>query len=223
MTTKEKTKDSWELDSGLPDDFPFYIERAFFGYREEYMDGRATLLIWEGSSPEEDVTSVIWPVGSGWKPVRNGEAVEHPKRQRFVRTSMIGRLIERVVGTLGVDMRSRGPATEARVWQGLGFHLKREEIEYGSGILEEKGGRTVHLMPVAVLPERQPVSTPRASAAPAPAGGVVDRLVKMAKAMSRDAFQRAALNLPEVSQDVELFNDVLDDSEAGFYTRVRGA
>ena len=47
----EQAKDSWDLDSGLPDDFDFYITGASFGYRSEYMDGKVALLIWEGGEP----------------------------------------------------------------------------------------------------------------------------------------------------------------------------
>jgi len=112
---EQQVKDSWDLDSGLPDDFDFHITGASFGYRQEYMDGEVPLLIWEGESPDEDVESIIWPCGQGWEVIKGGAEVQHPKRNRFVKTSMMGKLISRVVNELGVDMRSRGPATRAEV------------------------------------------------------------------------------------------------------------
>ena len=96
----QQVKDSWDLDSGLPDDFDFYITSATFGYRQEYMNGEVPLLIWEGESPDEDVESIIWPCGQGWEVIKGGAEVQHPKRNRFVKTSMMGKLISRVVNEL---------------------------------------------------------------------------------------------------------------------------
>ena len=225
MTDKER--DSWDLDSGLPDDFDFHITGASFGYRQEYMDGEVPLLIWEGESPDEDVESIIWPCGQGWEVVKGGAEVQHPKRNRFVKTSMMGKLISRVVNELGVDMRNRGPATKADVWKGLGFHLKREEIEYGSGILEDRGGKTTHLMPVAVL-EKEAKGKAKASAEPSETKAekasddlTMKKLAALATKLSREEWQKKAMDMPEVVENDDLLGRVLDDSEEGLYHELK--
>ena len=222
----EQLKDSWSLDSGLPDDFDFHITGAAFGYRQEYMDGEVPLLIWEGESPDEDVESIIWPCGQGWEVVKGGAEVEHPKRNRFVKTSMMGKLISRVVNELGVDMRSRGPATRAEVWKGLGFHMKREEIEYGSGILEDRGGKTTHLMPVAML---EKATKAKATAAEntqpkteRPSSELImKKLAALSTKLSREDWQKKAMDMPKVVDDDDLLSRVLDDSEEGLYHELK--
>ena len=224
---EQQVKDSWDLDSGLPDDFDFHITGASFGYRQEYMDGEVPLLIWEGESPDEDVESIIWPCGQGWEVIKGGAEVQHPKRNRFVKTSMMGKLISRVVNELSVDMRSRGPATRADVWKGLGFHMKREEIEYGSGILEDRGGKTTHLMPVAVL-EKATRTKAKAGAevedtkAEKPSSELtMKKLAALATKLSREEWQKKAMDMPEVVDDDDLLSRVLDDSEEGLYHELK--
>lgn len=223
----QQAKDSWDLDSGLPDDFDFHITGASFGYRQEYMDGEVPLLIWEGESPDEDVESIIWPCGQGWEVVKGGAEVQHPKRNRFVKTSMMGKLISRVVNELGIDMRSRGPATKADVWKGLGFHLKREEIEYGSGILEDRGGKTTHLMPVAVL-EKAAKGKTKDSAESAETKAekpseelTMKKLGALATKLSREEWQKKAMDMPEVVENDDLLGRILDDSEEGLYHELK--
>jgi len=223
--TEERTKDTWDTDSGLPDDFDFHITGASFGYRSEYMDGEVPLLIWEGESPDEDVESIIWPCGQGWEVIKGGAEVEHPKRSRFVKTSMMGHLINRVVNELGVDMRSRGKATEASVWKGLGFHMRREEIEYGSGILEDRGGKTTHLMPVAVLekpakgrPKAEEAKVEEVEAKPS-TGALEKKLGLLASKLSREDFQAKAMDMPEVVGNDDLLAQVLDDGPDGFWSK----
>jgi hypothetical protein len=159
--------------------------------------------------------------------VKGGAEVEHSKRSRFVKTSMMGKLISRVVNELGVDMRNRGPAIRADVWKGLGFHMKREEIEYGSGILEYRGGKTTHLMPVAVL-DKEAKGKTRATAEAAetktekPSSDLtMKKLAALAKKYDREEFQKRAMDMTEVVEDDSLLGRVLDDSEEGLYHELR--
>ena len=221
-------KDSWNTDTGLPDDFDFTITSAIFGFRKEYQDGEVPLLIWEGESPDEDVESIIFPCGKGWDIVKKGTQVEHAKRTRFIKTSMIGKLITRVVDELSVDMRSRGPATSADVWKGLSFHMKREEIKY-EGLLEDRGGKTVHLMPVAVLGKAAKSKPKEAGSAksddssPAPSASVnlvlEKKLILLANKLDKDTFQSKAMEMEDVVADDDLLAAVLDDSENGFWAK----
>lgn len=211
MTTVKKS--SWDTVEGLPDDFDFWITGAQFGFREEYQSGQTLLLIWEGESPDVETTSIIWPIGGDWEVLENGRRVKHPKRDAFVKSSMYGRLITRVVKELRVNMEARGLATDADVWKGLGFHVKRETIQYGAGILEDKGGKTEHLMPVSFLGDRS------AKKAETTAGrGVLERrLAILAGKLPKKEFMEKVIEIDEVSSDADLLELTLDESPKGFW------
>jgi pyruvate/2-oxoglutarate dehydrogenase complex dihydrolipoamide acyltransferase (E2) component len=140
--------DDWDTISGLPDDFDGWVAKTSFGYRDDYMDGEIALLIWEVESDDlDEPQDIIWSCGKGWEVTGRGKSVEHNRgRAKFTDTSMLGKLLNRTVQSLGVDMRGRGSAREAAVWEGMGFHFVREEEDYGGEI----GVRT-HLMPTEFL------------------------------------------------------------------------
>jgi len=222
-------RDSWDLDSGLPDDFDFYITSAEFGYLREYMDGEVLLLKWHGESPDAELDRpIIWPCGKGWESVKQGAEARHDKHTRFMANSIIGKMISRVVNELGVDMRSRGLATTATVWKGLGFHMKSEDIEY-AGLMEERGGKTTHLMPTAVLGKvakgkakaKEVDSGNASSAAPsAPINLVLQKkLILLAAKLDKDEFQSKAMDMEDVVADDDLLAAILDDSEDGFWAK----
>lgn len=241
MTTKQR--DPWALETGLPNDFDFWVARARFGYNPNYQSGSALLLIWEGESPDLDIEyPVIWPVGKGWESREDGVSAFHPKRQGFISTSMYGRLIDRVLNGLKVDMRSRGDPKKATIWEGLGFHLVTETLTFGKGILEDSGGSTDHLMPTAFLgtrsglqvPVRISTTAPETATAPAgpsvptasapPASNLNQQLLIWAKTMDRPAFQQKALSVNEVVNDpanAGLLTQILDDSANGFWAKAR--
>ncbi|MGC9030084.1 MAG: hypothetical protein ACP5LD_10480 [Desulfomonilaceae bacterium] len=234
---KEKVtaETDWEVESGLPDDFDFWITRAEFGYLAEYTDqsgAQVPLLLWHGESPDVEIDSPIpWSLGKGWEPTKGGKSVRHVNgKEKFVATSMYGRLITRVTQELGVDMASRGSAKDASVWEGLGFHMKREEIEY-KGLLQDKGGKTTRLMPVAFLGDKSEKKTVK-KAAPAAAekgqettdtgeDALIKKLKLLAKTKDRMTFQSLALKMDEVNADEELLEQILDDSDDGFWARAR--
>jgi len=227
-------KGDWILEEGLPDDFDFWITKAEFGYLPEYTDAsgaQVPLLIWYGESPDGvEVEHIAWSLGKGWEPIKGGKEVKHiNNKDRFVKSSMYGRLIQRV-HELGVDMSQRGSAKVASVWEGLGFHMKREEIEF-KGLLEDRGGKTSRLMPVAFLGERKSgKATPKpaedkSTSPEAPKAEADDVLMKKLKALAKtkpkDEFQRLVLDMPEVVDNDDLMADLLDDSDNGFWARAR--
>ena len=136
-TKRPVDAESWDTETGLPDDLDFWVTRPYFGYRPEYNDGKSLLCIWEGESPEYghiggsvDSQPIIWPVGQNWRPTADGSKVIHDRgKTKFVKTSIYGRLLDRVAKKLGVDMSQYGHPTEADVWTDLGFHLVREELD----------------------------------------------------------------------------------------------
>ena len=231
---KESVDNPWETIEGLDDDFDFYIEAPYFGFMKEYMEGEQALLIWQGSSPDTDTSRVIWPIGKGWEVVDSGARVTHEKREKFIKSSMYGKLINRVTSDLRVDMGKRGKPTDAEVWKGLGFHLNREEIKY-EGLLEDRGGKTIHLMPTAFLGEKgkPAVAVAKAKAAPSvsvgtPATAVASvasvsllekKLSVLAKANDLTTFQSKALDMPEVSANENLLAQVLNDGPDGYWAQ----
>lgn len=248
MEEVRKYDESWETESGLPDDFDFWVTRSEFGYLPEYTDQQGKplpLLIWYGESEEGFEGPVTFSLGKGWEPSRDGRTVtnvEKKNKRKFVDTSMMGRLINRVKELGALDtIASRGPATDAKVWEGLGFHLKREEFEF-KGLLQDKGGKTSRLMPTAFLGVRspegeqlrgeakgKPAESPAPKQAKAPAAqedagidpALKEKLVQLAQKLDRAAFQKAAMNIPEVVEDADLVGQIIDDTEAGFWTKAR--
>jgi hypothetical protein len=220
MTIGKATREDYELESGLPDDFDAVITRAWFGYKQEYQKGEVPLLLLDLEGNDIEPLNVAFSIGADWKIVDGGRRVEHPKgKKRFVATSMIGRLIDRVVNQMGIEMWERGFPTEAEIWTGLAFHWKREEISFGPGILEEKGGKTAHLMPIDYLPDFKIGE----AAAPAVEPELETKLTALAKASEDfNTFAKAALKVPGVGDNPKLINSVLDESEKGFYAQHKG-
>lgn len=219
------TEEEWETESGLPDDIDCWVSKSYFGYNPEYMQGKVPLLIWEGESPDLVLTRPInWPIGSGWQIIDNGARVVHakdapPKLRRFIESSIYGRLIKRL-RELGVDMKQYGSAREAATWEGLGFHLVREEIEFTGaadrGILVDRGGKTSHLMPTEFLGERADAEVPAVSE------NLMAQLKELAvKSATVRAFQVAAIKVPGVTESGDLVADLMDSGADGFYQRVR--
>jgi len=217
MTTKEKS--SWDTDSGLVDECDFFITEPYWGYRDEYQSGEVPLLILGGESPDEDIESIIFPCGAGWEVMEQGRKVQHSKRVRFVKTSLVGRLIDRVCKELKVNMAERGLATDASVWKGLGFHFRREEITFGSGILEASGGKVNHLMPVAVLEKPAEKKAEKALVAEGKPDLTEKKLAAMAKKLDREEFQKRAMDMEDVVANDDLMGQVLDDSDAGYWAK----
>lgn len=243
MSKVDEWRETWETEAGLPDDFDFWITRSEFSYLpDQYTDAQGRplpLLIWYGESPDSEFDGpVTFSLGKGWEPSRDGRTVtnvEKKGKKKFVDTSMIGRLINRVKELGAVDvLAERGPVTDAKVWEGLGFHLKREEFEY-KGLLADKGGKTSRLMPTAFLgvrgeskaakSEKQSAAATNTATAAAGAASnnelLIKRLKALAQKLDRAEFQKKAMDMPEVLEDQDLFNSIIDDTDEGFWFRAR--
>ena len=216
MVNIKATKEDFALESGLPDDFDAQISSASFGFKPEYQDGTVPLLLLELEGQEIDRATVAFSIGGDWKVTDGGHRVEHPRgKKRFVATSMIGRLIDRVVKQMDVPIWERGSPTEADIWTGLSFHWKREEITFGKGILADKGGKTTHLMPTDFLSEYAG-SEARSNISP----DMEAKLIALAKSSSDyNNFVKAALKVPGVADNTKLLNAILDETDKGFYTQ----
>ena len=214
------TREDFELESGLPDDFDAVIAKGWFGFKSEYQQGKVPLLLLDLEGPEVEPLNVAFSIGADWKIVDGGKRVEHPKgKKRFVRTAMIGHLIHRVVEQMGIPLWEKGFPTEADIWTGLAFHWKREDITYGAGILEDKGGKTTHLMPTDHLADFIAIE----ATAPAIEPDLQATLVALAKASNdTQSFIKAALKVPGVSDNPQLVNSIIDGGETGFYPQHNG-
>lgn len=158
----EREVDLWETTSGLPDDFTFTVTGARFVFDPNYNNGQTLLLEWEGEAEGVDLDQPLrFSCGNGWDTPDNGKTAVHPKQKLFNKRSHYGMLIDRCIKDLGMGdiLRRRGVPTEAKVWVGLRFHMKRETIDFGGEIGEKE-----RLLPVQFLGE---VGNGKAAAKPA--------------------------------------------------------
>lgn len=237
MTSTEKEQTQWETETGLAHDVDAWIANAKFGVKDEYAqkvietsgEGDAVTGLMFLCDLVDEAGQVIasqgWSVGSGWIPTDDGASISHPKRNNVVGSSMYGQLQNRTVKELKVDMQSRGMPTEAKCWNGLGFHWMQEEHETVGG--DRKPG----LMPTLFLSERKEGAAPAPAAkeaavatkvAEAGESELVTKLAKMVTLFDSAAdFQKAALQVPGVPADDTLMAEVLDEGPDGFWAKHR--
>lgn len=141
-------EESWELESGLLDNYDFEVTDAYFATDPRYQGGETWLLHWEGQATTEEGNvqdhTLIIGLGQGWTSEDGGKTVVHEKgKEKFNQSSRYGRVIARCSkpeadNYLGDDCRrvlvSRGTPREAAIWNGLKFHIDRETIKFGKGL-----------------------------------------------------------------------------------------
>ncbi len=227
MTTSEKTS-AWDTETGLPNDIDAWIRNAKFGTKDEYAQAVAAtgaegaiMMIFDLEDDKgEIVGSQGYSIGSGWIPSDDGMEISHPKRRNVVGSSMYGQLQNRVAKELKVDMDARGLPTEAKSWEGLGFHWLMQEHDTVGG--EKKSG----LMPVEFLGEKKAGAAPTKVAtktAPATEGTAEKALAVLARTNDVKAFQERALSMPSVAANDELMAQVLDEGPEGFWATHQAA
>jgi len=226
MTTP-KEPGTWDTETGLPNDIDAWISNARFGVKDEYAQvvqasgGEGLMLLFDLIDVGgELVGNQGYSIGTGWIPSDDGKSISHPKRKNVVTNTMYGQLQNRVRKDLGVKMEERGLPTDARCWEGLGFHWMQQEHDTVSG--EKKTG----IMPVMVLAAR-PAGAPAPAVAPtgAPAAtavvGISTELELQLKTLAQSndvkAFQLAAMKVADVVANDSLMASVLDESPAGFW------
>lgn len=232
----EQNEAAWRTETGLIDNYDFTIERSYFATDVRYQGGKAWLLHWQGKARTEDGETVdhtvIMGLGAGWASEDQGKTVNHEKgKEAFNRSSRYGRIVERAgnrsdPGYLGDECRqaiiSRGTPRQASIWEGLSFHMKREEIDFKGEIGVKEWELPVKFLGVAGANPVTSAATPAANPAPAPvtngsgSGGnkvLLARLRKLATEVdSHDEFVDKALELPGVGSDEELMAMVGDES-----------
>lgn len=218
MTTE---KGAWETETGLPHDVDAWIANPKFGYKDEYAqavqatgaEGGLMFMFDLVAQDGELVGSQGYSVGTGWIPSEDGAEITHPKRKNVVGNSMYGQLQNRTVKDMGVDMPARGLPTQAKSWDGLGFHWMLEDH------LTVKGDKKQGLMPVEFLEEKG-VKVKAKTAAPV--SKVEIDLASLAQSIDDvKEFQKAALRIQGVTSNDELMASVLDESGDGFWASHR--
>lgn len=245
-TTEELTVDeAWDTETGLLDDYVGTVKRSWFATDARYMDGNVILLHWEiaTTDPEHPEVTEKFPVGSGWDSSDGGATVVHEKgKQKFNVQSIYGKIVKQVTaddGTLHAVLpflKKRGRPTQANVWEGLTFHFKAQDFNYGGDI-----GTKTRVMPQEFLGEgAQPeipgtngTAAPGTHATPAAAPAaetatvdadpvVVARLRKAAtEATDHQAFLDAAMEIDGVTTNDALMASLVDDSPSGFFATAR--
>lgn len=149
-------KGSWHnLPSGLNDNFEMEITRSEFGTLGTYNDqsgNPVSLLIWDYESPDHEFEyPIVWPCGKGWTIKEQGRIVQHPKRDKFINTGIMGRLITRVIDNLKVEVDELGETWESDLWVGLKFLMQREKLAYPGAEQRGMPAEVERLMPAKFL------------------------------------------------------------------------
>lgn len=223
MTTEEQTS-PWDTETGLPNDVDGWIANPKFGTKDEYAqavvatgaEGGLMFLIDLVDEKGELIGSQGYSIGTGWEISEDGLSISHPKRKNVVSATIYGILQNRVVKELGLQdmMVARGKPTEAKSWDGLGFHWMQQPHKTVGG------QEATSLMPIHFLSERAAAGAPAATAAIAPAApveGIERTLAALARTLDVKAFQEKALGLPSVATNDELMAKVLDEGAEGFW------
>lgn len=222
----EKEQPSWETETGLPNDVDGWITNPRFGFKDEYAqavkvtagDEEGVGLMFLVDLVDENgalVGSQGYSVGTGWAASEDGSEITHPKRKNVVGSSRYGELQQRVVKQLKVDMEARGKPTQAKAWEGLGFHWMLEEHPVVGG------GTKQGVMPTEFLSIKAEFAKP-----PTPAVAVSTdlntKLTELAQSNDVKAFQIAAMKVPGVAANDELMANILDESEQGYWFKHKG-
>ncbi len=219
--TPDKDKSSWDTETGLPNDVDAWIANPKFGQKDEYAQvvqtsgGEGNMFLVDLVDAEGEVIGTQgYSIGTGWIISDDGMEISHPKRVNVVGSSLYGQLQNRVRKELAVAMEERGLPTQAKSWDGLGFHWMLQEHAVVAG------GTKPGLMPVEYLGEKKPGARPAAAAA-AKVAGVEPKLELQLKELAQTndvkAFQKLALKIPEVVANDELMASVLEEGTAGFW------
>lgn len=129
-----KFADTYELSAGLHDDTNVKVEFATFRTDPQYNNGK-TLLLVLAMTPDDgtDTFEHMLSIGGDWQTPDGGFTVQHPSsaQRKFNKTSNYGKWLTacEALPALWDVITDRGPATDARVWEGLRFHVSVHEEE----------------------------------------------------------------------------------------------
>jgi hypothetical protein len=225
----------WKTDSGLKEDFIFRVDSADFHVQED-MGGNLVLELGgtDLDDPEGYQPTIRYTCGPGWESADGGSATHFKGRERFNRSTKVGRLIDRVVEVLGPDAANAlGEPTEAKTWCDIVMHIVAEPREY---TFQGETGTTTDQLPTEVwrsmyeyeksltggkqapiVPVSEKVQSAKSKLA---AKSAPEHLIALAKSHATiGEFQSAALEDDDVVADDELVERIMDESDSGFYSK----
>ncbi len=223
----------WEptKSSGLIDDTDITITKAEFNYDAGYAGGEQLVLILEGTSdhPEHPEFRQFYSIGKGWETNDRGATVES-NLDGFNEQTQYWKFIEAALDTDAAPvLAERGFPSTAAIWEGLRFHVKRKDVDYGGQIgVKQVLVPTKFLGEVGDNPKAETPATEAPAEAPAaPAGasnGILEAKLKglAHSATSHNDFIEKVLEAhgDEVQADMDLYARVVDP--AGLYAEVKG-
>lgn len=205
-------EETYELTSGLLDDYDAEVEDAWFGTHPKFGNGQTAILYWKMKTDDDETPEVegMFSCGADWESLDGGKTVEHPKgKTKFSNQSAIGTLIARAIELgAGPTLMARGPAQHAEVWVGMRFHMKRETYTYRIQGGEEKTGE--RLLPEKYLGAEGTDTTaspaePKTSALEGMDEALVTTLREMkTSTANHSAFVDAAMELTSVTSNPTL-------------------
>jgi len=171
----DKVFDPWATTTGLLDSYTGKIVDAQFGFKPDYQNGQALLLMIDVNTGDPEIgeggiVSEQYPVGKGWDTVDGGQTAVHESGQEknFNNASGIGLLLNSIIdaGGLGVLQATGCTPNQAACWIGGTYVFERKEF---SGTMQDKTQRTWHRMLVTDVVADGAVAAAPAPAAPAAA------------------------------------------------------
>jgi len=171
----DKVFDPWATTTGLLDSYTGKIVDAQFGFKPDYQNGQALLLMVDINTGDPEIgeggiVSEQYPVGKGWDTVDGGQTAVHESGQEknFNNASGIGLLLNSIIdaGGLGVLQATGCTPNQAACWIGGTYVFERKEF---SGTMQDKTQRTWHRMLVTDVVADGAVAAAPAPAAPAAA------------------------------------------------------
>lgn len=153
------TFDPFKMSEGLLDDVDVYIDEFRFEFNPEYNNGETLVGVAVVSSDDDEVesgTELMFSCGDGWTTNDAGKSAEREdgKQKTFNNRSAMGMFAAGAIGVAEEIMRGRYDSDgttpmHAAMYEGLGFHLEIQEVDYGGEI-----GKRGRLVPTAFLGEK---------------------------------------------------------------------
>ncbi len=237
--------DPWELESGIPNDVDAYMRNCRFGVSEEYAkvvvanagSSRGAQFMFDMVSPDGDVLGTQgYSIGKGWEISEDGLTIKHASFKNVVRSTRYGTLQQVVtfktdviltpsesVPGLGVNMNQYGKPTDARTWEGLGFHWMVHQLDQLSGTKKSNTPLPSKFLgklePGQMKPVGAGATSQRETTAVTPE--LKTKLDGMAKSMEKTKFMIESMKMEEVSRNDKLVANVTDDGPSGYWETAR--
>lgn len=227
--------DSYELgDAPVLGEGTVTIENATFGYDAQYRNGEAEILILEGKVVDDEGQPHDWrkfyPVGTGWSVNDGGRSISRQDgKNKIMRGCKYGLWLQGALESgAGDELRKRGPATEAKVWDGMKFEVRSKESSFKNSAGEMVSYGT--LVPVAYLGAGAATvtATPAAATTSATSSAPSTLSVKLRRELKKvatasdtyDAWVDAAFLVDGVDGNPEIENMVAESED--LYLELRG-